>query len=98
MTHPALRVGALGRAGQEGAQVLGCLLRIAPLEQEKRDAIMGSTEAVVQLQCPLVVADGFFRLAGLGEPSLSIPGRRPKSLLSTSTASSASRSSTISAR
>ncbi len=67
VADPALGVGSLGGAGEEGAQVLGCLLHVAPLQQQKRHAVVGPAQAVVQLQGPLVVPDGLFRLAGLGE-------------------------------
>jgi hypothetical protein len=47
--------------------VLGGLLYVPPLEQQKRDAVVRAAEAVVQLQGALVVANGLLGLTGLGE-------------------------------
>src|SRR6185295_10882807 len=67
VTDPAVGVGSLRRAGEERAQVLGRLLHVAPLEQQECHAVVRTHQGFVQLEGPLVMADGLFGLAGLGE-------------------------------
>jgi hypothetical protein len=43
------------------------LLGVAALQQQERHTIVGSAEAVVHLQRPLVVPDRLLGLAGLGK-------------------------------
>src|SRR5688572_10434286 len=67
VADPALGVRPLRRPGEECSQVVGPLLRVAPLEQEERDAVVRADQAWIELQRPLVMPDRFLRLAGLGE-------------------------------
>ena len=65
--HPALRVGALWRPRQELAQVHRGRVRLAPLEQQERQAVVGAHQRRIHLERATVEADRLLLLRRLGE-------------------------------
>ena len=64
---PSVGVGPLGRPGQEGAEVLRRQSRVAPLEEQERDAVVRADQRRVELDGAAIVADRLVGLARLGE-------------------------------
>src|SRR2546427_8392069 len=67
MLDPFLGVWSPRRVRQEGLQVLRGAVRIAALQQEKRQSVVRTGERAVELERAAVVADRLVEAARLGE-------------------------------
>src|SRR5687767_5711137 len=67
VTHPAVRLGALGWVREKGVQVTLRSSEIAALQQEVREAVMCTRELRIELEGTAIGAHGIVELARLRE-------------------------------